>query len=81
MTTPNNGGPAFPIPLLPGQSWHGMGPCDGMALRDYFAAKAMHQFLARSVLPPEFDASELFLMVAARAYEMADAMLKTRETP
>ncbi len=81
MTAKNDGGPAFPVPLLPGQSWHGMGPCDGATLRDYFAAKAMHQFLARSVLPPEFDASELFLMVAARAYEMADAMLKARETP
>ena len=81
MTTPNNGGPAFPIPLLPGQSWHGMGPCDGATLRDYFAAKAMHQLLAGAVLPPGFDASEQLLMLAARAYEMADVMLKARETP
>ena len=72
-----NGGPAFPVYDDHGQYVNG----GGMTLRDYFAAKAMHQFLARSVLPPEFDASELFLMVAARAYEMADAMLKARETP
>ena len=77
MTTHNNGGPAFPVYDDHGQYVNG----GGATLRDYFAAKAMHQFLARSVLPPEFDASELFLMVAARAYEMADAMLKSRETP
>ena len=75
--TNTNGGPAFPVYDDHGQYVNG----GGMTLRDYFAAKAMHQFLARSVLPPEFDASELFLMVAARAYEMADAMLKARETP
>ena len=77
MTAKNGGGPAFPVYDDHGQYVNG----GGATLRDYFAAKAMHQFLARSVLPPEFDASELFLMVAARAYEMADAMLKARETP
>ena len=76
MTAKNDGGPAFPVYDDHGQYVNG----GGATLRDYFAAKAMHQFLARSVLPPEFDASELFLMVAARAYEMADAMLKARET-
>ena len=84
MTTPNNGGPAFPIDYETAVETEGAGASKygtGMTIRDYFAAKAMHQFLARSVLPPEFDASELFLMVAARAYEMADAMLKARETP
>ena len=44
--TTNNGGPAFPIPLQPGQGWQGMAPCDGMTLRDYFAAKAMHASLS-----------------------------------
>ena len=49
-----------------------------MTLRDYFAAKAMHQFLNGAVLPVGFDASEQLAMLAARAYEMADAMLKAR---
>ncbi|KDC23888.1 hypothetical protein L505_3676 [Bordetella bronchiseptica F4563] len=40
MTTINDGGPAFPIPLNPGQSYQGHSPCDGMTLRDHFAAKA-----------------------------------------
>ena len=47
-------------------------------LRDYFAAKAMHQFLYGAVLPVGFDASEQLAILAARAYEMADAMLKAR---
>ena len=70
--------PAFPVPLNPGQSWSEMSPCDGMTLRDYFAAKAMHQFLHGAVLPIGFDASEELAMLAARAYETADAMLKAR---
>jgi hypothetical protein len=76
MTAKNDGGPAFPVYDDHGQYVNG----GGATLRDYFAAKAMHQFLAGAVLPPGFDASELFLMLAARAYEMADAMLKARET-
>ena len=70
--------PAFPVPLNPGQGWNGMAPCDGMTLRDYFAAKAMHQLLNGAVLPVGFDASEELAMLAARAYETADAMLKAR---
>ena len=70
--------PAFPVPLNPGQGWNEMAPCDGMTLRDYFAAKAMHQFLCGAVLPVGVDASEQLAMLAARAYEMADAMLAAR---
>ena len=35
----NYGGPAFPIPLQPGQGWQEMAPCDGMTLRQYAAIK------------------------------------------
>lgn len=70
--------PAFPVPLNPGQGWNGMAPCDGMTLRDYFAARAMHQFLNGAVLPVGVDASEELAMLAARAYETADAMLAAR---
>ena len=44
----------------------------GMTLRDYFAAKAMQGFMADSFLQAEVDE------FAARAYDMADAMLKAR---
>lgn len=70
--------PAFPIPLRPGENWQDMADCDGMTLRDYFAAKAMHQFLAGAVLPPGFDAGEQMAMLAGRAYEVADAMIAAR---
>lgn len=71
--TTKNGGPAFPIPLQPGQGWQGMAPCDGMTLRDYFAAKAMQSYL----LDKDRD-SFAFEQWAEAAYEMADAMLKAR---
>lgn len=75
MTTHNNGGPAFPVPLNPGQSWQGMAPCDGMTLRDYFAAKAMQ---AAATNPAGADGFT-FEQRAAWAYAQADAMLKARE--
>ena len=75
MTTPNNGGPAFPIPLVPGQSWHGMGPCDGATLRDYFAAKALQGICAA---PEHLDRIGSFKNAAETAYELADAMLAAR---
>jgi hypothetical protein len=77
MSNTNTGGPAFPVPLNPGQSWQGMAPCDGMTMRDYFAAKAMHGFITnidkrRSDL---IDVPQL----AKSSYSIADAMLKARD--
>lgn len=51
----------------------------GMDLRDYNASKFSQQFLAGSVVPEECDATAAFTMVAKRAYEMADIMMKVRE--
>ncbi len=75
MNTKNDGGPAFPIPLQPGQGWQGMAPCDGMTLRDYFAAKAMQvdYTLAKKYTDPDWRYG-----IALDAYKMADAMLKAR---
>ena len=64
--------PAFPVPLNQGESWPGMGPCDGMTLRDYFAAKALQGICAA---PEHIDRIGSFKNVAATAYELADAML------
>ena len=65
MSTKNDGGPAFPIGSTP-EEWG-----NGMTLRDYFAAKAMQNYIGDDCTP---DA------IAKAAYEMADAMLKARET-
>jgi len=49
--------------------------CDGMTLRDYFAAKAMQGMLASGNLPKTMPDADL----AECAYNLADEMLKARE--
>ena len=68
MTT-DTGGPAFPA--FKEQS-------DGMALRDYFAAKAMQGLMASSAEHNHAD-ELIFKVVAMASYKQADAMLKARQ--
>ncbi|NPT50761.1 hypothetical protein GNZ10_13750 [Ralstonia sp. 3N] len=68
----NNGGPAFPAHCT--SDGHAANVEDGMSLRDYFAAKAMQGLLSDTSLK---GAMEEF---ADRAYQMADAMLRARES-
>ena len=71
-----NNPPAFPtgIGLNADKTWIGSGS-DGMTLRDYFAAKAMQGMYANGSFP-----TGIMLDTAKEAYEMADAMLKARES-
>lgn len=67
----DTGGPAFPS--------HGtMGEvvCEGLSMRDYFAAKAMQGMLCQ-----EFSAATNadLSILASQAFNVADAMLKARE--
>ena len=80
MSNTNTGGPAFPIPLQNGQSWHGMAPCDGMTLRDYFAAKAMEGMIGLwSENSRHLKSGQTLAdFVAEQAYAYADAMLNAR---
>jgi hypothetical protein len=64
MNKINTGGPAFPRTQWPNET--------GMTLRDFFAAKAMQACIAKG-------APLIFIDIAYKAYEMADAMLKARE--
>ena len=59
------GGPAFPT----GTAFQ------GMALRDYFAAKAMLGLMASPHMPDAFNVQP----VADKAYMIADAMLEARD--
>lgn len=59
----DKGGPAFPTETF---------QAEGMTLRDYFAAKAMQAEVMNNFHESDFAWS------AARAYKMADAMLKER---
>jgi hypothetical protein len=67
MSDIHTGGPAFPCTQ---ENWD----ASGMTLRDYFAAKAMAVDMADGVHEDEFN------WVALRAYKMADAMIKAKET-
>jgi len=73
-----HGGPAFPCPMS--EQTYTNQYCSpfqgGMSLRDYFAAKAMQAIQADKSFVLGYDPAQ----VADRAYEMADAMLKARET-
>ena len=67
MTTPKNGGPAFPTHST-------MQPLDtrGMTLRDYFAGQALAGMLADPNVGTREETAEC-------AYDMADYMLAARE--
>jgi hypothetical protein len=65
----NTGGPAFPLFAATGYV--------GMTLRDYFAAKAMQVVLYQCDCFPDEDWR---MGVALDSYQMADAMMKARET-
>lgn len=68
MSTPNDGGPAFPSDYIPGTA-----TTPGMSLRDYFAASGLSCILLNQQLA--WKAHE----IARGAYDLADAMLKARE--
>lgn len=80
MSSFNNGGPAFPVPLNPGEPWRGMGQCDGMTLRDYFAAKIIGGMMADPTCRSEGEGWGNFCeAMAEQAYDLSDAMLAARE--
>lgn len=66
--SPNDGGPAFPVPGLQDDA-----SFNGMTLRDYFAAKAM-AIIAQTAEHQHVGPVEY----AMAAYEIADAMLRQR---
>lgn len=79
MTTKIDGGPAFPVFLSPGESYQGHAPCDGMTLRDYFAAKAMQAFLSGHIAHHGHESPWPYDQMVFEAYAVADAMLEARE--
>ena len=66
----NDGGPAFPRTGVLGH----IQPQSGMTLRDYFAAAALQGQAHRFAHPHEHRE-----LLAQDCYDIADAMLKTRE--
>ena len=82
MSNKKTGGPAFPIP--PSEE-NGFEQCDGITMRDYFAAKAIQGWLANPSATPveaEIDNADPELLADVAAvfgYMVADAMLKQRK--
>ena len=76
MSTANNG-PAFPLPM----GSETVAGCEGMTLRDYFAAKSLQSLVSGRSWGHINAASDEELMDtwARSAYGLADAMLKARE--
>ena len=66
----DNGGPAFPGPVMkPLENYY-----PGLTMRDYFAAQMLSSvFSAQSRNQPDLKA------IANAAYKMADAMLEARK--
>ena len=79
MTTPQDGGQAFPshiehdIPDSPCGRWCHV---QGMTLRDYFAGQALTGIISASS-----SAKRFAKINASDAYALADAMLKERGKP
>lgn len=81
MSTPNDGGPAFPnVPSDPGYTlWD-----QGMSLRDWFAGQALNGLLSNllaltDVQRNQYPNDRLEELAATLSFEAADAMLKARE--
>jgi hypothetical protein len=73
MSNTNTGGPAFPHHFQAGRDM--VHECEGMTLRDYFAAKAMQGYASSADWRIDMGPEE----TAFAAYKQADAMLKARE--
>ena len=65
MTTPKDGGPAFPQ----------AGETSGMSMRDHFAGLAMQALVTKCGFPVDEDTADC----ADLSYKLADAMLAERD--
>ena len=78
MNSPHDGGSAFPVPLLDGESWDwgAYGNPNGMSLRDWFAGMALQG--AAMYVNEHADVNGRGNLVKS-CYAIADAMLAARE--
>jgi len=75
MSEKNDGGPAFPF-SHDDHDGHGNTLCDGMSLRDYFAAQSIHPMIQQS---RGDDGAWDPVAVAVGCYVLADAMIEARK--
>lgn len=76
MSTPNDGGRAFPEPFLPdGFDGLMLNIHPGMSLRQYFAGLAMAALLGREDTLANGAEARMFRELARLSYAQADAMI------
>ena len=84
MINKDTGGSAFPAKkriYRQGYATQEFEPVEGMSIRDYFAAKAMQKFIMDEAILNTSDTSKAWLKsIADASYEMADAMIKAKES-
>ena len=73
MSTPTNGGPAFPCETY-GCDGISLG-CEGMSLRQHFAGLAMAALLGREDTLANGAEAQMFRELARLSYAQADAMI------
>lgn len=78
----NDGGPAFPV-LDHKIGYHAdiRQKEAGISVRDYFAAKAMQAFLSGHIAHYGNKIDWPFDWITSEAWDVADAMLATRDAP
>lgn len=69
----SDGGPAFPVPMVPWQDGFVNVECTGMTLRDWFAGQALEGQAHRFDHPHNHRE-----LLAKDCYEIADAMIRAR---
>ena len=79
MTQPNDGGPAFPVPMVPWQDGFINVECTGTSLRDWFATHASEQDIRRHQSIIERSNGYTYMpSVEECKYAYADEMIKAR---
>jgi hypothetical protein len=73
MTTKDNGGPAFPVPMFSIGHAKYQSEQQGMTLHDWYAGMAMQGIIACPTTEGDHDA------LAKWSHEMADAMMAARK--
>jgi hypothetical protein len=81
-TPPKDGGSAFPLPLAVGAAGDvyqaGRDGDGGMSLRDWFAGMALQGLIAHHAW--NYKADDVAGAVSSISYEIADAMIRARES-
>ncbi len=84
MSTPNDGGPAWPSAPVPNATDERSDQRDGMSLRDWFAGQALVQFGEPEAMrfwmsAGTNDYAKAYALIADDCYLMADAMINARK--